>query len=162
MDRNNNISVVVFALCIFLQGCKGGEKKEFLGDLPPVKVEFKDVVGKYTYVPKIYQDKEINYYFDDYQVFQLKKGDTLKLEIKSDSTFYFNHFYYDNVKKIDNYKGKLKKEYGFYTFSIPYPFDNNFSNQGFIKSKDGLYFYTRLKMKGFENYEYQLFYKKIK
>lgn len=154
MGRKYNVLIVVSFLTsiISLQNC---EEKQFIGDLPTVKVEFKDAVGKYVFVPII--DVDIN----DFKTFGLKNGDTLKFEIKSDSTFTFNHFYYDRLERIDDYRGKLVKSYGTNKFEIPFPKQAEFSNQGFLKAKDGLYFFTRLRMDGFENYEYHLFYKKV-
>lgn len=155
MGRNSSFLGIILLLILCFESC---HEKQYLGELPPVKVDFKDAVGNYQYIPLISEAENIN----DYKTFGLKKGDTLKLEIKSDSTFSFNHFYYDKMRKIENYQGKIEKDYNLTDFKIPFPKDASFDLQGFVKAKEGLYFYTRLKMKGFDNYEYQLFYKKVK
>lgn len=138
-----------------LISCSGSEQKEFLPDLPNQKIDFHESIGRYVH---IFDESDR----DQLAYFGRNIGDTIVFQIKSDSTFVFNHFYYDKMKKIENYQGKIEKDYNLTDFKIPFPKDASFDIQGFVKAKEGLYFYTRLRMEGFENYEYQLFYKKVK
>ena len=114
-----------------------------------------DAVGTYYFKPSINEND-----YPNYKTFNLKKGDTLKLVIKTDSSFYFNHFYFDKMSKIDDYKGKITKSYDAKDkIQIPFP-KGSFGLQGFLLLKKDTLFYHRLSMEHFDDYEYRLMYKK--
>lgn len=81
-------------------------EEENIIDLPNYNPKLEEIVGKYYFVPI----KDEFYNRDDYKYFNLKKGDTLFLEIKKDSTYSFNKFYFNQGEHIDNLSGKLVVE----------------------------------------------------
>ena len=102
------------------------------------------------------------------KLFGLKKGDTIFLDIKKDSSFVFNHFYYNKqygkiqLSSIENYIGKVEKSNNSTDkdrIQIPFPNDV-FDVQGFLLSKKDTIFYYRLSMENYSNYEYRLLLKK--
>ena len=106
--------------------------------------------------------------YPNYKTFNLKKGDTIKLEIKSDSSFLFNHLYYNKefgniqISSIDNYIGKITTNLDYKDkIFIPFP-DDSFDVQGFLISEKDTIFFNRLSMEHYNNYEYRIFYKKMK
>ena len=92
MGRNHNI-LKLLLLTLFIISCKN--KEEHPENMPDYYISLKEAVGEYIYIPVKIDEYEI----DDYKYLNLKKGDTLKLKIRSDSTFTFNYFYHDNAIK---------------------------------------------------------------
>lgn len=160
MDRNIKFlkKTFMFFLIIILTSCFENKKQEdeYADDLPnnyPIKIG--EATGTYIYIP---QKNEFN---DDFKLLKLKKGDTLKMIIKLDSTFEFNVFYYKNAIKYEKYVGKFVKYENFLIFD-KYPDKRNyvFGTTGFKKGKY-IYFYNRLKIDSSEQYNYTLYYRKI-
>lgn len=154
------IIMLLSIILLIFNNCSEKKKiqEENIYDLEKSNLDLNKIIGKYIFIPTI--KEQSGKIFDDYKDFQLEKGDTLVLEIKKDSTFYFNHFYYDSIKKIDNYSGKLNIDI---YISIPFPEEAKFAGQGFIISKKNkIYYYSHLKREHYQNYEYKLFYEKVK
>lgn len=159
MGRNYNI-LVFLILTLFLFYCKNDE--EHPDDLMDYRISLKEAVGEYIYIPVKIDEYEI----DDYKYLNLKKGDTLKLKIRSDSTFTFNYFYHDNAIKTKNFIGKFTTYPSYKNILILRNYPDNTSyhggTSGFKKGRK-IYFYLRLKGPNDKyEYEYPLFYEKIK
>lgn len=160
MDRNNNVlrKLFIFFIITSLSSCfeKNKQMDEYVDDLPnnyPIKIN--EAIGTYIYIP------QKNEYVDDFKFLKLKKGDTLKLVIKPDSTYSFNAFYYSNGIKSLKYSGKFENYENLLVFD-KYPDNSNyvFGTSGFKKGKY-IYFYNRLKVDNSDEYNYTLYYKKI-
>lgn len=167
MSRNHNLLIVSFIsiALVMLVGCF--KEEEHFSDYYPT---LEEAVGRYYFVP---EKEEVGR--DDYKYFNLKKGDTLFLEIKKDSTYVFNKFYYGREVNHNFYgKSGLKnnvtgkviknKENGgvFPRLNVKELF---ISFQGFKKSdKTGAvsYYYTINSPTDASEYEYYIFYKKMK
>ena len=112
MDRNSKFLkflLVIFAFATFISCFKNKKSEDDnIYDSDTKYLSLSKAEGKYFFVPKKYD------YIDEYKIFDLKKGDTIFLEIKKDSTFAFNHFYYNKqyekiqMSSIENYSGKVK------------------------------------------------------
>lgn len=159
MGRNYNI-LVFLILTIFLICCKNdGEHPD---DLMDYHISLKEAVGEYIYIPVKIDEYEI----DDYKYLNLKRGDTLKLEIRSDSTFTFNYFYHDNAIKTKNFTGKFTTYLGYkdiLSFS-KYPDGSQYvgGTSGFKKGEK-TYFYLKLINPNDKSvHDYQLYYEKVK
>ncbi|WP_312922894.1 hypothetical protein [Empedobacter brevis] len=161
MDRNSNVlrKLFIFFIIIILSSCFEKNKQnedEYVDDLPNnYPIEINEAKGTYIYIP------QKNEYTDDFKFLKLKKGDTLKLVIKPDSTYSFNVFYYNNGIKSLKYSGKFENYENLLVFD-KYPDKSNyvFGTSGFKKGKD-IYFYNRLKVDSSGEYNYTLYYKKI-
>ncbi|WP_144283710.1 hypothetical protein [Chryseobacterium echinoideorum] len=95
-----------------------------------------------------------------------KKGDTLKLKIRSDSTFTFNYFYHDKAIKTKNFTNKFTVYPTSKDILIfkKYPDGSAYigGTSGFKKGKK-IYFYLRLRQPNDRyEYEYPLYYEKVK
>lgn len=137
--------------------CLGNEDYEYVLDLPNYNPTLKEVVGEYYFIP--IKDE----FRDDYKYFNLKKGDTLFLEIKKDSTYFFNSFYYNQGKRIDNLTGKFivnKKKISIIpdiTINERKLYITGFKNS----KKTGLYFFNAINNPtDSSDYEYYITYKK--
>ncbi|MEC5158882.1 hypothetical protein [Chryseobacterium sp. MP_3.2] len=173
MDRNSNILKIiffVFAINICFLAFKlfsfiissSNNQNEYPDALPDYYIPLKEAVGRYIYIP--YKNKE--YGIDDYKYLNLKKGDTLTLEIKADSTFIFNYFYHDKAIKSKNFKDKFTTYPSYKNILIlkKYPDSSQYhgGTSGFKKGEK-TYFYLRLKSPNDDSeYEYNLYYEKIK
>lgn len=107
MDRNIKLLKFIFISVAFatLMNCFGKDDKEYLLDLPNYNPTLEEATGKYYFVP--IKDEFSNR--DDYKYLNLKRGDTLFLEINKDSTYSFNKFYYDRENNGAFYsKARLK------------------------------------------------------
>ncbi|MFC6269586.1 hypothetical protein [Frigoriflavimonas asaccharolytica] len=162
MDANNHLLKKSLYIIVILFGFNCCNDKKIKEDINIYDTESKfltlnNAKGKYYFVPSLSDNQNPNY-----KTFSLKKGDTLYFEIKSDSTFIYNYFYHDRMRRIDNYKGKIIKNLvDKNKIFIPFP-NGSFDVQGFLTTNKDTIFYTRLSMEHYENYEYQLFYKKVK
>ncbi|MDR2204852.1 MAG: hypothetical protein LBE36_01655 [Flavobacteriaceae bacterium] len=168
MDRNHNILKFAFisvATIATLMNCLGKNDEEYILDLPNYTPTFDEAIGKYYFVP-IQEDN----YRDDYKYFKLKKGDTLFLEIKKDSTFFFNIFYFNQGERVDSLTRKLKVGEDNTIVSIGPPSSSYVEKNatiylsGFKKShKTGLYYYYGINSPtDATEFEYYIVYKKIK
>lgn len=158
MGRNYNILTILF-VSLFLCNC---EYKEFPDDLPEYQMSLNEAVGNYIYIPH----KDDNYRRDDYKYLDLRKGDTLKLEIRSDSSFTFNYFYHDKAIRTKDFTDKFTVSSGHKDILIlkKYPDGSDYigGTSGFKKGEK-TYFYLRLKSPNDESeYEYNLYYEKVK
>ena len=158
MGRNYSFLVSLFVGC-FLYNCA---RKEFPDDLPDYPIPLNEAVGSYIYVPH----KDERFRRDDYKYLDLRKEDTLKLEIKSDSSFTFNYFYHDKAIKTKRFTGKfiVSPTYKDILIFKNYPDGSQYigGTSGFKKGQD-IYFYLRLKSPTDNSeYEYNLYYKKVK
>lgn len=160
MDRNNKFLKIIFTgvAIATLVDCSDTKKieEDNIFDSDTKYLSLSEAKGKYYFVPS---SNDTDY--PNYKTFSLKKGDTIKLEIKSDSSFIFNHFYFDKMTKIDNYKGKISKNIDKKDkIHIVFPKKALFDLQGFLLSKKDTLFFYRLNMKKYSNYEFRLFFKK--
>ena len=168
MDGNNKFLKLLFISVAFrtLMNCFNDKKNEDdnIYESETKYLNLSNAEGKYFFVPKKYD------YIDEYKLFGLKKGDTVFLDIKKDSSFVFNYFYYNKqygkiqLSRIKNYAGKVKKSYNPTDedkIQIPFPNDV-FDVQGFLLSKKDTIFYYRLSMENYSNYEYKLLFRKLK
>lgn len=167
MDRNNKLLKFIFISVAFatLMNCFNEKKEDdSIYDSDTKYLDLSKAEGKYYFIPNN------NEYVDEYKLFNLKRGDTIFLEIKSDSSFIFNHFYYNKrygsieLNKIDNYKGNVKKSNNSNNenkIQIPFPNDT-FDVQGFLLSKKDTIFYYRLSTEKYSNYAYRIIFKKMK
>ncbi|WP_343664571.1 hypothetical protein [Chryseobacterium mucoviscidosis] len=158
MGRNYSFLILLFVGC-FLCNCT---HQEFPDDLPDYPIPLNEAVGIYIYVPH----KDETFRRDDYKYLDLRKGDTLKLEIKSDSSFTFNYFYHDKAIKTKRFTGKfiVSPTYKDILIFKNYPDGSQYigGTSGFKKGQD-IYFYLRLKSPTDNSeYEYNLYYKKVK
>jgi hypothetical protein len=173
MDRYRKFLKILFigAITNFVASCIGDNKEdENILDLPDYNPKFEEVVGKYYFIPI----KDENYNRDDYKYLNLKKGDTLFLEIKEDSTYSFNKFYYDRENNNSFYsKARQKKNLSGKLIvrknSISLSPNLNVKNAtiyllGFKKSeKTGLYYYYAINSPTDASFfEYYLLYKKMR
>lgn len=167
MDRNGNLLKLLFTSIAFatLVNCLNKKKGEddTIYDSDTKYLSLSAAVGTYYFIPSA-KDNE----YPNYKTFNLKKGDTIKLEIKSDSSFLFNHLYYNKefgniqISSIDNYIGKITTNLDYKDkIFIPFP-DDSFDVQGFLISEKDTIFFNRLSMEHYNNYEYRIFYKKMK
>lgn len=140
--------------------CFSSKEEENLLDLPNYAPRLEEVIGKYYFVPI----KNEFYNRDDYKYFNLKKGDTLFLEIKKDSTFTFNKFYFNQGEHIDNLNGRLIFSKGIISLT-PNLYVKNATIYllGFKKSqKTGMYYYYGINSPTDPTeFEYYLIYNKI-
>ncbi|MFC6269587.1 hypothetical protein [Frigoriflavimonas asaccharolytica] len=163
MDRNNKFLKFIFTsvALIALVHCIGGNEKEAIFALPDYGPTLNEAIGKYYFVPK----KDEFYNRDDYKYLNLKKGDTLFLEIKKDSTYFFNKFYFNQGELKNNLSGKIKVGKNSFGLSPNLEIKNaNIYMLGFKKSKEtGLYYYYGINSPtdGTE-FEYYILYKKMK
>lgn len=172
MYRNNKFLKFLFTGVVItvLVSCFGDKKEdENIIDLPDYNPKLEEAVGKYYFIPI----KDEFYNRDDYKYLGLKKGDTLFLEIKKDSTFTFNKFYYDreNINSFyskarlkNNLNGKLV--IGKNSISLSPSLDVKTATiylLGFKKSqKTGLYYYYGINSPTDPTeFEYYIMYKKI-
>lgn len=159
MGRNYNI-LILFILSIIFISCN--KVKEYPEDLPDYYAPLSEAVGEYVYIP--HRNTEDGR--DDYRYLNLKKGDTLKLKINKDSTFTFNYFYHDNAIKTENFNDKFSVSPADKDLLIlkKYPDRSNYhgGTSGFKKGEK-IYFYLRLQSPSDSTeYEYTLYYKKIR
>ncbi|MDR6371300.1 hypothetical protein J2795_002913 [Chryseobacterium bernardetii] len=162
MDRSNKFLKLIFVSVSMMTivDCSNDKKnseKENIYDLKPNRFSLSQSSGKYFFIPSI-NDND----YPNFKTFGLKKGDSIILEIKADSTFIFNHFYHDKLIRVDNYHGKIVKNLDeLDKVFIPFP-ENSTNLQGFVQSKKDIYFYNHLNIENYSNYEYRLFLKKMK
>lgn len=159
MGRNYNI-LILFILSINFIGCTKNE--EYPDDLPDYYIPLKEAIGEYVYIPH----KIPEFGRDDYKYLDLRKGDTLKLEIRSDSSFTFNYFYHDKVIKTKNFTNKFIVSPAHKDILIlrKYPDGSDYhgGTSGFKKGEK-TYFYLRLRSPNDPTeYEYTLYYRKVK
>lgn len=159
MGRSCSFLILIISLVLTFNGCNKIE--EYPDNLPDYHIPLNEAVGKYIYV--LHTDK--TYRRDDYKYLNLRKGDTLKLEIKDDSSFIFNYFYHDKAIKTRNFIGKFTvgPTKDILVFKN-YPDGSQYigGTSGFKKGQD-TYFYLRLKSPTDNSeYEYNLYYKKVK
>ena len=160
MKRIYNILVILFINLLVPLSCTNDKKNIQEDNIYNSKTKYlnlSNAKGKYYFVPSMNEED-----YPNYITFNIKKGDSIILEIRSDSSFVFNHFYYDRMFRVDNYSGKVKRNLDDRS-KIFIPFPNESTNlQGFLTSKNDTLFFNRISMKNFENYEYRLLYKKKK
>lgn len=161
MERNNKILIYSFIsiTTILFISCFGGNNSDDkdIYNTYTKYLTLSESVGKYYYLPSV-NDED----YPNYETFNLKKGDSILLNINSDSSFIFNHFYYNKMKRIDNYHGIISKDVDeINKIHLTFP-NESFDLQGFLLSEEDTIFFHRLSMKHYENYEYRLFYKKLK
>lgn len=103
MARNNNIlkALLINSGLLLTLACCSEEKKEYLINLPDYSPTLHESIGKYYFLPV--KDE----FRDDYKYLKLKKGDTVFLEIKKDSTYTFNKFFYNQAYSENNIGGKV-------------------------------------------------------
>lgn len=165
MDRNNKFLKILFTGIIFsvlLSSCFGDKNdEENIINLPDYNPKLEEIVGKYYFVPL----KDEFYNRDDYKYLNLKKGDTLFLDIKKDSTYSFNKFYFNQAQHVDNLNGKLISDKKGVTLS-PNLYIKNATIYllGFKKSqKTGIYYYYGINSPTDPTeFEYYILYKKMK
>lgn len=164
MDRNSDFLNIGFVgvLMILLVSCLSDQNdKENILNIQDYNPNLKEAVGKYYFVP--IKDEFLKR--DDYKYLKLKKGDTLFLEIKKDSTYTFNKFYYNQGNHINNLTGKLIRKESAISFSPNLDInDATIYLIGFKKSKKtGLYFYYGINgPTDPTEFEYYISYKKLK
>jgi hypothetical protein len=164
MDRNSKFLKFLFTgiiLNILMSSCFSDKnEEENIIDLPNYNPKLEEIVGKYYFIP--IKDKFYNR--DDYKYFNLKKGDTLFLEIKKDSTYSFNKFYFNQGEHIDNLSRKLVVEKKGLGLSPNLDVKNaTIYLLGFKKSqKTGLYYYYGINSPTDPTeFEYYITYKKM-
>lgn len=163
MDRNNKFLNFLFTgiVITLLMSCFGDKKEEEnIISLPDYSPGLEEAVGKYYFVP--IKDEFSNR--DDYKYFNLKKGDTLFLEIKKDSTYSFNKFYFNQGKHVDNLTGKLVADKTGINLSPNLDVKNAIIYLlGFKKSqKTGIYYYYGINSPTDPTeFEYYITYKKM-
>lgn len=151
------VSIAIATLTSCFNKTNNKETDDGIYDTETKYLNLDDAVGMYYFVPSI--DDKV---YSNYKTFELSNGDSIKLEIRPDSTFIFNHFYFDKMNRIDNYRGKtidnlLEKAKIF----IPFPINTTNLEDFLTSNRDTLFFY-RLNMEHYSNYEYRLFLKKVK
>lgn len=159
MARNNNLLKTLLLGMLSFLICCSEEKKEYIINLPDYHPTFHESIGKYYFIP--IKDE----FRDDYGYLKLKKGDTVFLEIKKDSTYTFNKFFYNQAKLKNSVKGKVIIDKNGKSIISPQLNlkDARIYLWGFKKSKKNkLYFFY-----GINNptdpteYEYFIFFKKM-
>lgn len=164
MDRNYKFLKFLFTGVVIttLVSCFGDKKEEEnIIDLPDYNPKLEEAVGKYYFTPI----KDEFYNRDDYKYLDLKKGDTLFLEIKKNKTYFFNKIYFNQAENYKNLIGNLSINNG----KISINPDSNIIKikylypRGFKKSdKTGLYYYYALSSPTDPTeYEYYIIYKKM-
>jgi hypothetical protein len=145
-----------------LMSCFGDKKEEEnIISLPDYKPKLEEAIGKYYFIPI----KDEFYNRDDYKYFNLKKGDTLFLEIKKDSTYSFNKFYFNQGESVTNLTGKLIIDKTGVSLSPSSDVKNaTIYLLGFKKSKKlGLHYYYGINSPTDPTeFEYYITYKKVK
>jgi hypothetical protein len=160
MGRDYSFLIATLILILTFNNCSNAN--EYPDDLSDYKMPLSEAVGTYIYIPhKSNEDKR-----DDFNYLDLKKEDTLKLEVKKDSTFIFNYFYHDKAIKTKNFTGKFTVYPSRKNILIfkKYPDESQYigGTSGFKKGKK-IYFYIRLKSPDDNSeYGYALYYQKIK
>lgn len=159
MERSYSVLILIIIVSTFI-GCSNIE--EYPDELPDYHISLNEAVGDYIYIPQ----QNIEYSRNDFKYLNLRKGDTLKLEIKNDSTFIFNYFYHDKAIKTKNFTDKFTvypTEKNILIFKR-YPDGSQYigGTSGFKKGKK-VYFYIRLKSPDDNSdYGYTLYYQKMK
>lgn len=171
MDRNNKFLAFLLVCLSLFTFTDCSEDKKSIYDTEKKFFNLSEATGKYYYLPSV-NDED----YPNYETFDLKKGDSILLNINSDSSFIFNHFYYnknrdintadkiDKINKLDNYKGKL--EFSKYekikeSVGVIFPKNSSYNLQGFLAFENDTVFYYRLSMKGYSNYTYRFNFKKF-
>jgi len=161
MDRNNNILIFFSCLSMFMffTSCTASDK-EYVLDLPDYNPKFEEIIGKYYFVP--IKDELSNR--DDYKYLGLKRGDSLFLEIKKDSSYHFNKFYYNQGKNFNELHGKIDVTKNSISISPQTVVkDAKIYIKGFKKSlKTGMYYYYGINSPtDATEFEYYILYKKM-